>query len=349
MNVLLTGSTGFLGGEIARQLVDQVNTLYVLVRANSHPTYYKELFDHPKIKLVYGDLTRPRPFQDAELEEELIQQCDTIIHSAAYYNLFGDSSQNFLTNVVGTQNILFFASHCLNLKSFHFVSSIAVAGNLCGTLREDQLDVSQVCENPYAATKFESEYHVRRAPLKAIKRIYRPGVVIGHSLTGEIPKRDGPYYFFDFLEKMKSNIPLLTQLKYLPIPYDPQALLPLIPVDHCASAIVQEVLNHHQANEPLRCYHLFSKDSPHLKTFVQDSFESRGLGDLKPLVLSGKYKKHFSKIKILDRLGLPTQLLDYMYARATFDQTQAFEDLSCLHHSSYEAYKSIFMKAKGLD
>lgn len=346
MNVLLTGSTGFLGGEIARQLVDKVKTLYVLIRPDSKPTYYKDLLNHPHVKVVFGDLTTPKTFIDEKIEQELKQNCDVIIHSAAYYNLFGDSSQNFLTNVVGTQNILFFAHQCQKLKAFHFVSTIAVAGNFQGELQERDLDVGQICENPYAATKFESEYHVRRSPLQAMKRIYRPGVVIGHSLSGDIPKRDGPYYFFDFLKKLKSNIPALSQMRYLPLPFDPKSLLPLIPVDHCAQAIVQEVLTPQKAHELLRCYHLFSKDSPRLKSFVEDSLERMGLEELKPLVLSHSFKKQLSKIKILDRLGLPTQLLDYMYAQATFDQTQAFEDLLSLHDSSYQSYKRVFMGEK---
>jgi thioester reductase-like protein len=347
MNILLTGSTGFLGGEIARQLVDQVNILYVLIRPGSVATNFKSLLDHPKVQILYGDITLPKPFEDEERARAVALDCDVIIHSAAYYNLFGNSSQNFLTNVVGTQNLLFFATACPKLRAFHFISTIAVAGNLKGEFKEDELDVSQICENPYAATKFESEYHVRRAKLDAIKRIYRPGVVIGHSQTGEISKRDGPYYFFDFLEKLKANIPIIAKMRYLPLPFSPKALLPLIPVDHCARAIVDEVLRPHKKEEALRCYHLFSKDSPKLESFVQDSLQFAELEQLKPLALPISYKKQFSKIKILDRVGLPTQLLDYMYAKATFDQTQAFEDLPSLKDSHYEIYKKQFMSSKG--
>ena len=38
-------------------------------------------------------------------------------------------------------------------------------------------------------------------------RIYRPGMVVGHSLTGEMDKVDGPYYFFETLKNLSSVVP----------------------------------------------------------------------------------------------------------------------------------------------
>ncbi|MEO5962436.1 MAG: SDR family oxidoreductase, partial [Thermomonas sp.] len=58
----------------------------------------------------------------------------------------------------------------------------------------------------YLRTKHDSEGLVRDET--RIKwRIYRPGMVVGHSQTGEMDKIDGPYYFFTFLKKMREMLP----------------------------------------------------------------------------------------------------------------------------------------------
>src|SRR5208337_4831216 len=38
-------------------------------------------------------------------------------------------------------------------------------------------------------------------------RIYRPGIVVGDSRTGEIDKIDGPYYFFKLIQKIRDFVP----------------------------------------------------------------------------------------------------------------------------------------------
>jgi NAD(P)-dependent dehydrogenase (short-subunit alcohol dehydrogenase family) len=38
-------------------------------------------------------------------------------------------------------------------------------------------------------------------------RVYRPGVVVGHSETGEIDKIDGPYYFFRAIQRLRGTVP----------------------------------------------------------------------------------------------------------------------------------------------
>ena len=46
---------------------------------------------------------------------------------------------------------------------------------------------------PYFKTKHDAEMVVRKeCPIPY--RIYRPGIVVGHSKTGEATKIDGPYY-----------------------------------------------------------------------------------------------------------------------------------------------------------
>ena len=84
------------------------------------------------------------------------------------------------------------------------VSSIAAAGLYKGIFTEDMFDEAEKLENhPYFQTKHESEAVVREES-EVPWRVYRPGIVVGHSETGEIDKIDGPYYFFKLLQRLRN-------------------------------------------------------------------------------------------------------------------------------------------------
>src|SRR3546814_14159669 len=75
-----------------------------------------------------------------------------------------------------------------------------------GIFREDMFDEAEGLDDPYLRTKHDSEGLVREE--KRIKwRIYRPGMVVGHSQTGEMDKIDGPYYFFTLIKKLREMLP----------------------------------------------------------------------------------------------------------------------------------------------
>jgi len=75
----------------------------------------------------------------------------------------------------------------------------------------DDFDLGQHLPSPYHETKFAAEALVRGS--RELRwRVYRPGVVVGDSTTGEMDKIDGPYYFF-------TGIALLARLPHtLPVP-----------------------------------------------------------------------------------------------------------------------------------
>ena len=60
-------------------------------------------------------------------------------------------------------------------------------------------------DHPYFASKHEAEKIVRARMRRCPWRIYRPGLVVGDSRTGEMDKIDGPYYFFKLIQKMREN------------------------------------------------------------------------------------------------------------------------------------------------
>ena len=48
---------------------------------------------------------------------------------------------------------------------------------------------------------------VVREILEKPLRIYRPGIVVGHSQTGEMDKIDGPYYAFKLIQRLRYALP----------------------------------------------------------------------------------------------------------------------------------------------
>ncbi len=89
----------------------------------------------------------------------------------------------------------------------HMVSSIAAAGLYKGTWREDMFEEAEDLDNhPYFRTKHDSEGIVRTECTRPW-RVYRPGIVVGNSETGEMDKIDGPYYFFKLIRRIRSTVP----------------------------------------------------------------------------------------------------------------------------------------------
>ena len=149
-------------------------------------------------------------------------------------------------NIAGTKGALDFAE-AVDAGCFHLVSSIAAAGLYRGTFTEDMFEEAEDLDHPYHRTKHDSEAMVRangRIPF----RIYRPGVVLGHSQTGFIDKIDGPYYFFKALQRLRESWP-----RWMPLVGVEGGYVNVVPVDFVVDALVH--LSHLPKLDG-RCFHL---------------------------------------------------------------------------------------------
>jgi NAD(P)-dependent dehydrogenase (short-subunit alcohol dehydrogenase family) len=122
------------------------------------------------------------------------------------------------------------AAQRLSAGCFHHCSSIVVAGKYDGTFTEEMLEEGGERPHPYFASKAEGERLVR-ASSATPWRIYRPGIVVGRSDTGEMDKIDGIYFFFPLI-KAASRLP---QRATIPLPFKPR--LNVVPVDFVAKAM----------------------------------------------------------------------------------------------------------------
>ena len=209
MSYFVTGATGFIGRFLIDRLLRREGTIYVLVRKGS----MKKLDalrqrwgeDEQRVVAIAGDLAKPKlGIAPAELAK-LRGKVKHVFHLAAIYDLAADAASQESANIDGTRNAVD-AAAAMGAGCFHHVSSIAAAGLYDGVFREDMFEEAEELEHPYFRTKHESEGIVRRE-CKTPWRVYRPGIVVGHSQTGEIDKIDGPYYFFKLIQKMRNALP----------------------------------------------------------------------------------------------------------------------------------------------
>ena len=169
-----------------------------------------------------------------------------MFHVAALYDLSAGAKEQEAANIDGTRNAIKLAG-AVAAKRFHHVSSIAAAGLYQGIFREDMFEEAQGLSHPYFRTKHESEGIVRRE-CEVPWRVYRPGIVVGHSETGEIDKIDGPYYFFKLIQKMRSMLP-----RWMPTLGIEGGRINIVPVDYVARAMVHIA---HKAKLDGQCFHL---------------------------------------------------------------------------------------------
>jgi NAD(P)-dependent dehydrogenase (short-subunit alcohol dehydrogenase family) len=209
MSYFVTGATGFIGRNLAEQLLKREGTIYVLVREGSRGRLeeLRSRWGAPEDRIVpvLGDLSQEK-LGCEEAIDELRGKIDHFFHLAAIYDMTADAESQRAANVEGTREAVKLAD-ALEAKRFHMVSSIAAAGLYEGKFTEDMFEEAEKVDNhPYFQTKHESEAVVRDES-KVPWRIYRPGIVVGHSETGEMDKIDGPYYFFKLLQRARNVFP----------------------------------------------------------------------------------------------------------------------------------------------
>ena len=161
---------------------------------------------------------------------QLTSEITDVFHLAALYSHGSDAKALNLVNVEGTRNVLELATDSRKLRRFHHMSTITVAGEREGVISEDELDEGQKFHTAYEESKFKAEMLVQRSQAHLPITIYRPGIVVGDSRTGEIDRFDGPYYLAILLVLGPRGVPL-------PIPGNLKAPLNVVPIDFVIDAV----------------------------------------------------------------------------------------------------------------
>jgi nucleoside-diphosphate-sugar epimerase len=172
VKVFVTGGTGFIGGEVARQLRQRGDEVVCLVR---NPEKGKKV-EALGCELVAGDLG------DAEAIRAGMEGCDAVIHAAAMYEVGIPASQRQPmreANVAGTENVLGAALEA-KVPKVVYVSTVGIGQTHGETIDESYEAPDGPFTSCYEETKWQAHQVAKRLIGEGLPcTIVQPGGVYG--------------------------------------------------------------------------------------------------------------------------------------------------------------------------
>ncbi|MDO5560508.1 MAG: AMP-binding protein [Oscillospiraceae bacterium] len=259
--ILLTGSTGFLGAHILKELTVTGKRIACLVRSRQkfeeiQRYYFGDSIDLSNVKLIIGNIEKPLLGLTEEEYAHLTRHVDTVFHIAANVQHVGNYENIKLTNVTGTKNII---ELCMKSDAvLHYASTAYVSGmatvaqsNHDCVFDENVLNIGQhFYDNVYIHSKYHAEETVliaRKDGLKA--NIYRIGNLTWRKSDGRFQKNAGDNGFVRRISAVMKMGCINDELNTYPVD--------LTPVDECAKAFTLLALN----DKINAIYHLYNPNT----------------------------------------------------------------------------------------
>ena len=154
MRVLVTGATGFVGGNLARELWDRGYEVRALVRPGSNTL----ATEGTGIQRVKGDLL------DRGSLDQAMAGCEAVFHCAAAYTFWSRDPQRVRkTNVEGTVNVLEGARDA-GVWRIVYTSTVSTVGMpKDGTLGDESTPLKRdALHGHYKQSKFDAEWEAMR-------------------------------------------------------------------------------------------------------------------------------------------------------------------------------------------
>ena len=251
-DILLTGFPSFVARRLLGVIVEREPEAFVrlLVRPDYVDEAERQLvameIDRDRVDLLAGDVVAMDLGLSGTEYLDVVESVTDIYHVASIWWLGVDRETSNLVNVIGTRNVLDAAFEMKRLNRLNHFSTAFVAGDRTGVIMEDELDEGQKFRNAYEETKFAAEMALQEASRHLPISIFRPGIIVGDSKTGEIDKMAGPYYIMNAIVLMPPNVPVL-------IPGKGDKPLNLVPIDWVCCAMHRISLRDDSAG---KTYHL---------------------------------------------------------------------------------------------
>lgn len=340
--VLMTGFPGFLGSALLPRLLDRDPGLRAVCLVQ--PQHLDEASDraalieaqHPgtagRVEMVTGDITAP-DLGVGEQARAALDAVTTVWHLAAVYDLAVPEEVARRVNVGGTERVLDLCHQLPHLERLHYVSTCYVSGRHRGEFAEDALDEGQEFRNHYESTKFDAEMAVRKATADGLPAtIYRPGIVVGDSVTGETQKYDGPYFLATFLRRQPrvAVVPRLGDVD--------RVRVCLVPRD-----FVVDAMDRLSATETSlgRTYALTDPHPPSVRQLVDTFARKLGKRVLWVPLPVGATRAVVGRVPGAEALlGLPAEALEYFASPTTYSTSHTTTDLAGtgLRCPSFDSY-----------
>ncbi|PZU97159.1 MAG: 3-beta hydroxysteroid dehydrogenase [Leptolyngbya sp.] len=202
MQAFVTGSTGLLGSNLVRELVNQGYTVKALVRSVEKAKHL--LGDVPRVQLVQGDLQNIAAFAPQ------LQGCDVLFHTAAYfresYGLGDHWPQLKRLNIDATLELLEAAEKAGVRKAIYVSSSGCIGRKTDGSPGDETTPPAPVT---YSNLYFKSKLMAEAAVANFLQRHALPVVLIcPGAMLG--PQDAAPTEFGQFvLDYVNRKIPAL--------------------------------------------------------------------------------------------------------------------------------------------
>lgn len=235
-DILLTGFPSFVARRLLQVIAEREpeSVVRLLVRPDYVDEADRQLdtmeIDRDRVHLLAGDVVAMDLGLSGTEYLNMIENVTDIYHVASIWWLGVDRETSTLVNVIGTRNVLDAAFEMKKINRLNHFSTAFVAGDRTGVIMEDELDEGQKFRNAYEQTKFEAELALREAARDIPVSIFRPGIIVGDSVTGEIDKMAGPYYIMNAIVLMPPNVPVL-------MPGKGDKPLNLVPIDWVCEAM----------------------------------------------------------------------------------------------------------------
>lgn len=223
-NIMLVGSTGYLGIHILYQLLKNTEYMvYVPIRGKDDQEAKERLWGklafhfnlnrndygilENRICVFNGDLSKEYLGLDPKKYMELADNIDCIINSAANVKHYGHYSEFQAVNVKGNQRLVEFANTGKK-KAYNFISTTSVgSGYVEGKAKlvftEYDCDMGQDSDNYYVATKLEAEKFLLKAREEGLEvNIFRVGNLVFDSVTGVFQENIGDNAFYTLVKSL---------------------------------------------------------------------------------------------------------------------------------------------------
>ncbi|WP_221772090.1 NAD-dependent epimerase/dehydratase family protein [Listeria booriae] len=178
MKIIVTGATGFLGGYMVNELLENGHQVIAVGRNHNRLVELE--------KAGMETLTLDLSNRDALMEQW--PDADMVIHAAALSTVYGPYKEFYRQNVEVTQNVLY-ASKKRGLKRFVYVSSPSIYTKRHDhfNIKEQEVDKKNKLNN-YIRTKIEAEAFLQKECSDMELVIVRPRGLFGIGDTSIFPR-----------------------------------------------------------------------------------------------------------------------------------------------------------------